>query len=178
LDREIRKDGNQIVADIWNLLEPVITVERMELIEVEYRCESMGWVLRLFIDKEGGVSVEDCATLSRTVGDVLDAADLIQNSYHLEVSSPGLDRPLRKWRHFEQNIGNVVEIRTTSPLQNRRNFKGVLKEASPEQVDIECDGKSHVIPLQSIERARLLYFESMNRETHRQPKKNDGEYPI
>ncbi len=86
-----------LIDRIWSLLEPVARSEGMEILEVEYRRESIGWVLRLFIDREEGVSVDDCARVSRVAGDLLDVADMIPNPYHLEVSSPGLNRPLRKW---------------------------------------------------------------------------------
>jgi len=167
LDQDIIKEEDHRIEDLWSLLEPVVASAGMEILEIEYRRESIGWVLRIYIDSEKGVSVDDCATTSRIVGDVLDVADLIPSSYHLEVSSPGLDRPLRRCEHFRKHTGDIVEIRTTSPLQNRRNFKGLLAEASSEQVviEIESEGKSHTIPLLLIERARLLYFESVNRKS-------------
>ncbi len=161
----VEKDPGKLVAEIWALLEPVVASEGMELIEIEYRRESMGWVLRLYIDNLSGISVDDCAAVSRVASDVLDMADLISNSYHLEVSSPGLNRPLRKWEHFEKQIGNMVEVRTTVPVEEkRRNFRGTLKETSPERVIIEIDGKDHVIEIGGIERAKLLYFESLKRK--------------
>jgi len=166
LDKTVNKEAGRLLVEIWELLEPVVATEGMEILEIEYRRESIGWVLRIFIDSEKGISVDDCASISRVAGDVLDVADLIPNSYNLEVSSPGLNRPLRKWEHFQTNIGNVVEIRVIAPVQQaRRNFKGILKEASPEQVVVECDGKDSAIELALIERARLLYFESMKRKT-------------
>jgi ribosome maturation factor RimP len=158
----VEKDDNRLVREIWDLLEPVVVSQGMEILEIEYRRESIGWVLRIFIDSENGVSVDHCATISRVAGDVLDVADLIPTSYHLEVSSPGLDRPLRKWEQFQKHVGDIVEIRTVAPLQARRNFKGPLKEASPEQVVVECDGKEYTIPLPLIERARLLNGERVN----------------
>ncbi len=161
---QLQKEENQLVQEIWNLLEPVVTTGGMEILEIEYRRESIGWVLRIFLDKEGGVSVDDCAQISRLAGDTLDFADLIPTRYHLEVSSPGLDRPLRKPEHFRKYIGEIVEIRTHSPVENRRNFKGTLKEASPDEVSVECDGKGFSIPMPLIERARFLYFESMERK--------------
>ena len=164
--QQLKKEEDELVSEIWNLLEPVIAAQGMEILEIEYRRESAGWVLRIFLDSERGISVEDCAAISRIAGDLLDVADLIQNPYNLEVSSPGIDRPLRKLEHFQKYIGNIIEVRTISPIQNRRNFKGELKEASSEGVVIECDARSYSIPLPLIERARLLYFESMERKSH------------
>lgn len=158
----MEKDPGKLIAEIWALLEPVVISKGMEIIDLEYRRESIGWVLRLFVDNESGISVDDCAAISRLAGDVLDMADLIPNSYHLEISSPGLNRPLRKWEHFQKQIGQIVEVRTTVPVgQKRRNFKGTLKEVSPERVIIESDGQDHAIEIGNIERARLLYFESL-----------------
>ncbi len=159
--QRVGKIDDRFVGQIWDMLAPVVTSQGVEILEIEYRRESIGWVLRIFIDSEDGVSVDDCANVSRVAGDVLDVADIIENSYHLEVSSPGLNRPLRKWEHFHQHVGDIVEIRTVVPLQGRRNFKGPLKEASPEQVVVECDGKEYTVALSLIDRARLLYFDSI-----------------
>ena len=160
------KKEDELIGEIENLLEPVVSSQGMEILGVEYRRESAGWVLRIFLDSERGVSVEDCAEISRVAGDVLDVADLIQIPYNLEVSSPGVDRPLRKPEHFEKVIGDIIEVRTISPVQNRRNFRGELKETSPEEVVLECDKRSYSIPMSLVERARLLYFESMERKSH------------
>lgn len=150
-----------LVAQLWQLVEPVIRTEGMELIEVEYRCESQGWVLRLFIDQEDGITVDDCARVSRVVGDLLDVADPIVNPYHLEVSSPGLNRPLRKWEHFQRCIGSIVDVRSGTSIHNRRKFKGRLIDARPEGITVDCDGQPFDIPLTHLERARLRYFESL-----------------
>ena len=161
----MKKAENELAGEAWNLLEPVVAAHGMEIIEIEYRRESSGWVLRIFIDREQGISVEDCAEISRVAGDLLDVAELIQTPYNLEVSSPGVDRPMRKPEHFQRHVGDVIELRTTFPIQNRRNFKGELKDASGEAVVIECDMKSYSIPILFIERARLLYFESMEHKS-------------
>lgn len=157
-DAENRETG--IVAEVWKLVQPVVTAEGMDLVEVEYRRESQGWVLRLFIDQESGMSVDDCARMSDVVGDLLDVADVIPGRYHLEISSPGLNRPLRKLAHFLAQLGNVVELRTLIPIEGRRNFKGILREATPETITMECDGQVYGIPFSMLERARLRYFES------------------
>jgi len=91
---------------------------------------------------------------------------LIHTPFNLEVSSPGIDRPLRKLEHFQKQIGNMIEVRTITPIQNRRNFKGELKEAAVDGIVMECEARSYSIPLPFIERARLLYFESVERKSH------------
>jgi ribosome maturation factor RimP len=151
----------QVVVQLWQLIEPVVHSEGMELLELEYRCESDGWVLRLFIDQEGGITVEDCARVSHVVGDLLDVADPIVNQYHLEVSSPGLNRPLRKWEHFQKYVGSIVDVRASTSIDNRRRFKGKLIAASPEGITVDCEGRVFELPLNLVERARLRYFESL-----------------
>ncbi len=160
------KEQDELIGEIWNLLEPVIAARGMEILGIEYRRESAGWVLRVFLDSDRGISVEDCAEISRVAGDLLDVADLIQTPYNLEVSSPGIDRPLRRLEHFQKYVGDIIEVRTISPVQNRRNFKGELKDASREAVVLKCDNRSYSIPIPLIERARLLYFESVERKSH------------
>jgi ribosome maturation factor RimP len=135
----------------------------MELVEVEYRHESVGWVLRIFIDNEDGVTVNDCARMSHVVGDLLDTADVVPNAYNLEVSSPGLNRPLRKAKHFEEQVGHIVEVRTTEPLEGRRNFKGVLRSFDVGIIKVDCDGKIFEIPMSFLDRARLKYFETFGK---------------
>ncbi len=150
----------EMTARLIELIEPVLRAEGKELVELEFRRESHGWVLRLFIDQEDGITVDDCARVSHVVGDLLDVADVIRTPYHLEVSSPGLNRPLRKPEHFESVVGKVVEIRTLEPLGGRRRFKGVLEGIRQGEVTVRCDGQDHIIPLTLVERARLCYFDS------------------
>jgi ribosome maturation factor RimP len=150
----------QTIGKIWQLVEPVIQAEGLELVEVEYRREPPGWVLRLFIDQEGGVGIDDCTRVNRVIGDLLDVADPIHHPYHLEVSSPGLDRPLRKWQHFAREVGNVVQVVAKDPINNRKKFKGVLRTAQPETITLDCDGQTFSIPLAQVDRARLRFFDS------------------
>jgi len=154
----------ELIEQIWGLLEPVVRSEGMELIEVEYRRESVGWVLRLFIDRDDGITVEDCARISHVAGDLMDVADPIRNPYHLEVSSPGLNRPLRKLEHFRRHIDEIIEVRALTPIGNRRNFKGVLVDVDPTRITMNCDGQVFEIPLPHLERARLCYFETLEKQ--------------
>jgi len=156
----------ELTDQLWEMIEPVIQAEGMELVELEYRRESQGWVLRIFIDQPDGITVNDCARISQVAGDLLDVADVIQNPYHLEVSSPGLNRPLRKPEHFKMYLGNIVEVRTSTPLdpsQNRRKFKGTLMAVQPETISVDCQGEVFDIPLALLERARLCYFDSFEK---------------
>lgn len=152
----------ETTARLIELIEPVLRAEGKELVELEFRRESHGWVVRLYIDQDEGITVEDCAQISRVVGDLLDVADLIQIPYHLEVSSPGLNRPLRKPRHFENVVGKIIEVRTLEPLGSRRKFKGVLVGIEQDRITMRCDGQDVVIALHLVERAHLCYFESID----------------
>lgn len=163
--QELKQEAGELIGRLWNLVEPVIAAQAMEVLDVEYRRESPGWVLRIFLDSERGITVDDCARVSRALDDLLDTADLIPTTYHLEVSSPGIDRPLRKLEHFQMHLGDIIEVRTISPVQNRRNFKGALQGASPEGITVQCDSQDYSIGLELIERARLLYFESLERKS-------------
>ena len=159
----MKNRNEDLTPQLLSLIEPVILAEGMELVEMEYRREASGWVLRLYVDREGGVTVDDCARISPVVGDLLDVADIIRNPYQLEVSSPGLNRPLRKQDHFRRQVGKIIEVRTRSPLQKRRNFKGVLVAMETDSVTIDCDGQVFDVPLALIDRARLCYFESLEK---------------
>ncbi len=158
---ENQDKSRQVIDQIWVLIEPVVKSEGFELIEIEYRRETQGWVLRLYIDRDEGVTVEDCARISHVVGDLMDVADPIENPYHLEVSSPGLDRPLRKYEHFHKYVGKVVKVRTTAPVEKRKKFKGILLGSTPEGITVDCEGQVFQIPLNLLDRAQLCYFDSL-----------------
>ena len=160
---EIDDKTAQLMDQIRELLDPVVQSEGLELVDVEYRRESHGMVLRLFVDQEAGVTVNDCAIVSRVVGDLLDVSNLISNFYHLEVSSPGLDRVLRKPEHFRKQIGNIIKVQTTTPIEKRRKFKGILVDTKLEEITVNCEGQVFEIPLALVERARLCYFESLEK---------------
>lgn len=152
---EIHKD---IVAKVRDLAEPVIEAEGIELVDLEYLREGQRWVLRLFIDKPGGVGLDDCQTVSRLVDKLLDVEDPIAPSYSLEVSSPGIERPLKKREHFEQFAGRLVEIKTFGPVGDppRKNFKGrLLGIAEGDSVRVEIDGKTFELPLEKVAKAHL-----------------------
>ena len=108
------------------LLEPILADMNFELVDVEYVKEAGTWYLRSYIDKPGGITVDDCEAVSRQFSDRLDQEDFIEDSYIMEVSSPGLDRPLKKEKDFERNLGREVEIRTYRPIEKEKEFYGIL----------------------------------------------------
>ena len=123
--------------------------------EPEFAFESGRWVLRLYIDKQGGVTVGDCERVSRSIEDLLAVEDAIPVSYVLEVSSPGLDRPLRRLEHFEAVLGQQVRVRTEQPIDGRSNFKGTLEAVEADVLQILIDGTAFRVPIAMIDRARL-----------------------
>lgn len=121
------------------LLLPIMNEFRFELVDVEYVKEGSNWYLRAYIDKLGGITVDDCEAVSRRLSDLLDEEDFIDDAYILEVSSPGLGRPLKKDKDFARSIGEEVEIRTFRPVDHEREFTGVLKDFDKNRLVIELE---------------------------------------
>jgi ribosome maturation factor RimP len=151
---EIRKAVQRRLEEIADSL---LRDEGLELVDLEYRREGRRWVLRLFIDKEGGVTVEDCATVSRELGDILDAKDAVPEAYVLEVSSPGLNRRVRKRKDFSRFAGRKVEVRLTAPQQGRRKIVGRILGVEGEAVVVAAPEATYSIALEDIARAILVY---------------------
>ena len=149
-------DRGVMLLRVETILEPLLDAEGFSLVDVEYKRERGGWVLRVFIDKESGVTLDDCARVSREFGQLLDVEDIIPTSYHLEVSSPGLDRPLKKEEDFVQYTGRKVRIKTKEQVSGRRNFKGALLGCSEGKVMVKVEGSEvFAIPFTSILKANL-----------------------
>jgi ribosome maturation factor RimP len=138
------------------LLEP--TIERLgyELTDLELKLGGQDGLLRVFIDKDDGIDLEDCEAVSRQVSAILDVEDPLPGHYSLEVSSPGLDRTLTKPAHFQRFMGEDVRVKLRFPMDGRRNFRGALRAANEEQIEVEVDGQSFSLPLATIESARLV----------------------
>lgn len=121
------------------LAEPIISSFGFELVDVEYVKEAGTWYLRLYIDKEGGITIDDCEAVSRLFSDKLDEEDFIDDAYIMEVSSPGLGRPLKKEKDFKRSMGKEVEIRTYRPIDKQKEFFGVLTAYDESHVTITLD---------------------------------------
>lgn len=173
----MRKD----VQNLWNLVEPYVKDAGFDLVEVHSGREQSGWIVRLFIDRapdltvpatgdspspgansaglplpEETVSLENCERVSRDVSAALDVADLIPHAYQLEVSSPGLDRPLRRELDFARFSGREARIRLTEGVDGRRNFSGHLRGAHDGIVEIDCDGRVYHLPIADVAKANLV----------------------
>ncbi len=138
-------------------LLPVLAEHNFELWDVEYVKEAGTWYLRAYIDKEGGIAVDDCEVISRILSDWLDRSDFIEDSYILEVSSPGLGRPLKKERDFERSLGEEVEIRLYKALNKQKEFTGILKAYDKETVTIETAEGDMVFTRSDIALIRLAF---------------------
>ena len=138
-------------------LLPVLAEHNFELWDVEYVKEAGTWYLRAYIDKEGGIAVDDCEVISRILSDWLDQTDFIEESYILEVSSPGLGRPLKKERDFERSLGEEVEIRLYKALNKQKEFTGILKAYDKETVTIETAEGELVFNRPDITLIRLAF---------------------
>ena len=148
-------DPQDVIERVHRLVGPVLLSGGLELVEVEYRREARGWVLRFYVDKEGGITLDDCAQISREIGRNLDVEDFITTPYILEVSSPGLTRSLKTEKDFMRYRDCLVKVRTNQPVENRRQFTGRLQGVAEEGIQIEVDGKVFLLPLSLIAKANL-----------------------
>jgi len=158
--------SKEIVDRVRAVANPILSDEGMELVDIEYRRESKGWILRLTLDKEGGITLDDCSRVSHEVGRSLDVEDFIQNPYTLEVSSPGLTRPLRTEKDFMKYRHRLIKVKTVDPIENRRQFKGRLLGVSENRIEIESDGGIFQIPLSNVAKANLEFDRDVLRKGH------------
>ena len=155
-DSQASSQAADIAARFRAVAEPILAELGLELVDAEFRRETHGWVLRLYMDKPGGVTLEDCQRVSEELGDHLDVEDFIAYPYHLEVSSPGLDRPLTRDQDFVRFLGQEVRVSTREDLQGRHNFRGRLAGLQDGAVLLDLpDGQRVAIRRELILRARL-----------------------
>lgn len=132
-------------SKVESYLMPLMEEHNFELVDVEYVKEAGNWYLRAYIDKEGGIAVDDCEVISRKLSDWLDEKDFISESYILEVSSPGLGRPLKKEKDFERSIGCEVDIKLYRAVNRQKEFTGMLKSYDKETVTIQVEGDEEMV---------------------------------
>jgi ribosome maturation factor RimP len=143
------------IGRIWELAAPLAANEEMEIIDIELRREGSrgGRVLRVYLDKEGGPNMDDLSRVSRSLSELLDVNDIVEGVYTLEVSSPGINRPLKQPEHFSRFVGKKVRVRTRDMIHGRRSFLGQLLEVSQATIFIDQDGTRCEIPFSVIERS-------------------------
>lgn len=139
------------------MLEPIASEHGVEIYDVEYVNEAGEWYLRAYIDKEGGVTINDCEAVSRAMSDALDANDFIDDAYYLEVSSPGLGRALKKDSHFAKSIGDEVELKTFKPINKQKEFSGILKAYDATSVTLEINNEEVKFLRSDIAQVRLAF---------------------
>ena len=139
------------------LLAPILAEFSFELVDVEYVKEGGTWFLRAYIDKPGGITIDDCEAVSRRLSDELDAKDFIEEAYVLEVSSPGLGRKLKKDRDFERSIGKDVDVRLFRAVDGEKEFSGTLRAWDADTVTLETDGEALVLERSNLAVIRLAF---------------------
>ena len=127
-----------VLEQVWRITEPLVTDEGMEIVDIDFRREGRGTILRFYLDREGGVSLDDLAPMSRRLGHVLDVHGVVPNNYTLEVSSPGVNRRLRQPSHFRRYVGKRVRVRSLARHEGRRSFVGPLRAVEPNGIAIEA----------------------------------------
>ncbi len=145
----------ELFSTLWRIIEPILEPDGVELVELEFKVEGGRRVLRLYIDTPGGVTLDDCERVSRQVSALLDVEDPIEQSYTLEVSSPGINRVLRKEKDFNLFAGSPIWLRTLAKVKGRRTFRGILKGMENSRIVMEIDGQRVEISPGDIEKARL-----------------------
>ncbi len=147
-------DDDSIVSQVWELATPLVADEGLEIFDIEFRREGMGgWVLRLYLDKEGGPKLDDLTRVSRQLGDLLDVHNVPQRAYTLEVSSPGVNRLLKRPEHFSRFLGKKIRVRTRDRIEGRKTFLGLLKEATQDGIVVSQEKAEIYIPHGMIEKA-------------------------
>jgi ribosome maturation factor RimP len=159
-DNRSRRFGSgkqkDIIKQVEALAEPLCDSEGLELVHVEYQREPGGRILRLYIDRAGGVTLDDCANVSRQLNDVLDVYLDDIGSYNLEVTSPGPQRPLSKLQDYRRFKGRKAKIKTWQPVDDQKNFTGIISGVVADRIKLSSNEKTVVIPFGDISRARLV----------------------
>ena len=150
---------SKVTEVVEELVTPILNENELELVDIEYVKEGKNWFLRVYIDKDNGIDIEECGIVSERLSEKLDAMDPIPHNYFLEVSSPGAERPLKKEKDYQKSIGKNVFIKTYEPIDGEKAFEGVLTDYNGETVTVEVKIKTRkktvVIPFDKIASARL-----------------------
>lgn len=150
---------SKVTEVVEELVTPILNENELELVDIEYVKEGKNWFLRVYIDKDNGIDIEECGIVSERLSEKLDAMDPIPHNYFLEVSSPGAERPLKKEKDYQKSIGKNVFIKTYEPIDGEKAFEGVLTDYNGETITVEMKIKTRkktvVIPFDKIASARL-----------------------
>lgn len=147
----------QIQSKTESLLQPIMEINHFELVDVEYLKEGSNWYLRIYIDKEGGITINDCEVVSRAFSELLDEDDYITGAYIMEVSSPGLGRPLKKEKDFARNLNREVEIHLYKAKDKTKEFRGILEDYTDKTVTIKTEEEEEIVFEKDISLIRLAF---------------------
>ena len=145
-----------VTQSVTELIEPGLLADGLELVDVEFKKEGKSWVLRIYIDREGGVTLADCQKVSRLAGDLIEVEEAIEPVYTLEVSSPGLNRVLKKEKDFLKYSGKKIYVQCHAPMDGRKKFTGILTGFIDQSIHLEVDGQYYTIPLNLVAKANLV----------------------
>ena len=148
---------NKVTEKAFQIVEPLVESMGYDLVDLEYLVEHGRWILRIFADKAEGITVDDCAAISSELGALLDIKDLFQHPYVLEVSSPGLNRRLRREKDFLQAKGKRIQVRMTAAVNGRRNFTGFLKGVQNGRIELQLEKGEAALNIQDVEKAHLIF---------------------
>ncbi|NMA02773.1 MAG: ribosome maturation factor RimP [Clostridia bacterium] len=150
----------KIEEKIFDLAKPLVEEKDLELVDVEFVKEGTEWFLRFFIDKPEGITLDDCELISRILDPKLDEVDYISTAYHLEVSSPGIERPLKTTEAFQRFIGHIINVTTYTALNNQKKHRGKLISATDDQLVLQTDEDTElIIPREKVSKANLVWVE-------------------
>ena len=149
--------SSNIETKVEELLKPIVENIGYELYDVRYEKEGKDYYLRIIIDKPEGIDINDCEKVNNAINDILDEADYIKDQYFLEVSSPGLERVLRKDKHFENQIGNEISIKLFKAIDKQKELIGILEEYNKDELTIKVDDKTLKINLKDIAIAKTVF---------------------
>ena len=145
-----------VTQSVTELIEPGLLADGLELVDVEFKKEGKNWILRIYIDREGGVTLADCQKVSRLAGDLIEVEEVIEPVYTLEVSSPGLNRVLKKEKDFHKYSGKKIYVQCHAPMDGRKKFTGILTGFIDQSIHLEVDGQHYTIPLNLVAKANLV----------------------
>ena len=145
-----------VTQSVTELIESGLLADGLELVDVEFKKEGKNWILRIYIDREGGVTLSDCQKVSRLAGDLIEVEEIIEPVYTLEVSSPGLNRVLKKEKDFLKYSGKKIYVQCHAPMDGRKKFTGILIGFIDQSIHLEVDGQHYTIPLNLVAKANLV----------------------
>ena len=145
-----------VAQSVTELIEPGLLANGLELVDVEFKKEGQNWVLRIYIDSEGGITLAECQKVSRLAGDLIEIEEVIEPVYTLEVSSPGLNRVLKKEKDFLKYSGKKIYVQCHAPMDGRKKFTGILTGFIDQSIHLEVDGQHYTIPLSLVAKANLV----------------------